>query len=249
MAWTQLSTCSCSSGREPAALLLLSLTIPGLAASRASRHAARSQACPAVHSYPACSFWISSLAAPSVKNAANARRMSATAAAAAAVRTTPVNPSATEAELVGSLQGLLAQAPPADSCDISGMLANDSSSGSSSGGGSANGSCDEVAPAERAKTAARSGAAMPVACASCLLVESEMSVQRALDLMLAGDQHVAVVLGDDGGVMGLVTRDVLLECVEAGTEASSELLLAQATVSGKAGSADAAAVRAKTGGD
>lgn len=178
--------------------------------------------------------------------------MSATAAAAAAVRTTPVNPSATEAELVGSLQGLLAQAPPADSCDISGMLANDSSSGSSSGGGSANGSCDEVAPAERAKTAARSGAAMRVACAlerSCLLVESEMSVQRALNLMLAGDQHVAVVLGDDGGVMGLVTRDVLLECVEAGTEASSELLRVQATVSGKAGSADAAAVRAKTGGD
>ena len=72
-----------------------------------------------------------------MKNAANARRMSATAAAAAAVRTTPFNPSATEAELVGSLQGLLAQAPPADSCDISGMLANDSSSSSSSGGGKA----------------------------------------------------------------------------------------------------------------
>lgn len=73
-------------------------------------------------------------------------------------------------------------------------------------------------PAQLAAAAARCGRELLVGAAlerSCLLVEAEMPVQQALELMQADDQNVAVVLGEDGGVVGLVTRDVLEECVEA----------------------------------
>lgn len=209
-----------------------------------------------------CSFWISSLAAPSVKNAAAARRMSAAAAASAAVATTQLNPKATEAMLVGSLQqqGKLsptatvgaaaagaaaahqpaahqagaAPAAPAVPAGERHSGAAASSAGAAGLGSSASFDGFDAPSAAASKAAARLGAQHgPVQLAaeaarggqellvsaalerSCLLVEAEMPVARALALMQADDQHVAVVLGEDGGVMGLVTRDVLEQCVEA----------------------------------
>lgn len=209
-----------------------------------------------------CSFWISSLAAPSVKNAAAARRMSAAAAASAAVATTQLNTKATEAMLVGSLQqqGKLpskgtvgggtgssaaaaqqptAHQPGAAAAAAPHAAADQPHAGAASAPGFSLGSDAsfdgfdapsaaaakaaaklgaEPGPVQLAAEAARDGQQLLVAAAlerSCLLVEAEMPVARALALMEADDQHVAVVLGEDGAVMGLVTRDVLEQCVEA----------------------------------
>lgn len=158
--------------------------------------------------------------------------MSATAAASAAVATTQLNPAAAEKVLVGSLQqqGRLSAAAPAeaDSAPAAALASGAAASvwpKASPGVAvpSANGSFEDLGalagtPTQLAAAAARGGRELLVAAAlerSCLLVESEMSVARALALMQADDQRVAVVLGQDGAVMGLVTRDVLEECAEA----------------------------------
>ena len=189
--------------------------------------------------------------------------MSAAAAASAAVATTQLSPKATEAMLVGSLQQqgkLLAQshaagAPaahqpgslPAAAAPAQPALEqrNGAASGFSLG---SDGSFDgfdalpgaaasaAAAPPQLAAAAARGGQELLVAAAlerSCLLVEAEMPVARALALMEADDQHVAVVLGEDGGVMGLVTRDVLEQCVAA---AEAEAAAAAAASSSGGGS-------------
>jgi hypothetical protein len=229
------------------------------------------------------SFWISSLAAPSVKNAAAARRMSAAAAASAAVATTQLNPKATEAILVGSLQqqgklsskadigqqaaGSTAAAhqptahqqggtPAAAAAAYAGEQPRNGAASPAGFGAGSDASFDGFdapsaaaaavaaklgalpGPVQLAAEAARGGQELLVAAAlerSCLLVEAEMPVARALALMEADDQHVAVVLGEDGGVMGLVTRDVLEQCVEA---AEAEAAAAASSSSSASSSSD-----------
>ena len=181
-----------------------------------------------------CSFWISSLAAPSVKSTATARRMSAAAAASAAVATTQLKPAATEAVLVGSLPERLD--PPASAArarqeqqqqgEAAAAAATAAAAQTGAGPpGFASFDAMAAAPAQLAAAAARAGErSLPVSAAlerSCLLVEGDMGVQRALELMQADDQHVAVVLGDDGSVMGLVTRNVLEQCVQAAAQAGT----------------------------
>ncbi|EFN59895.1 hypothetical protein CHLNCDRAFT_56435 [Chlorella variabilis] len=180
------------------------------------------------------SFWVSSLVAPSVKNAAAARRMTAAAAASAAVATTQLNAAATEAVLVGSLKDKLGALPAASSPAAAAAAAAAAAStpplpGQSSGGGDGTATVtlqpgELPGHAELAAAAALSGTTLSVGSAlerSCLLVEAHMPVPRALELMEADGQHVAVVLGEDGGVLGLVTREILEQCVEAAEDALS----------------------------
>lgn len=102
----------------------------------------------------------------------------------------------------------------------------DGNSSSSSSGSFDGFDIASAPPAQLAAAAARAGElSLPVSAAlehSCLLVEADMAVTRALELMQADDQHVAVVLGGDGSVMGLVTRDVLEECVSAAAAAAAD---------------------------
>ncbi|KAI3429266.1 hypothetical protein D9Q98_005363 [Chlorella vulgaris] len=183
------------------------------------------------------SFWVSSLVAPSVKNAAASRRMNAAAAASAAISTTRLDRAATEAALIGSLQGKLAVTPaPGAAASTAAATAGAAAAAAAAGtvlvlpeGGTsaaaaavAGGTDKQVGAAELAAAAARSGRKLPVGDAlerSCLLVEAEMPVGRALALMEADDQHVAVVLDSDGGVLGLVTREILEQCVTAAEDA------------------------------
>ena len=70
--------------------------------------------------------------------------------------------------------------------------------------------------------AAAAGQPVVVACAmesSCLVVQADTTMEEALSLMEEADHRVAVVVGPDAAVLGVVSREVLQECVAAAAAA------------------------------
>eukprot|EP00887_Chlorella_sp_A99_P003046 scaffold9.g3046.t1 len=213
------------------------------------------------------SFWVSSLAAPSVRAAAGARAGAravpsdaaagllvgrppaaagggaggaggdAAPAGSAARRRAPADPVAVAVSAAAAVVGATAAlAKATESRDVEGgplVELSDSdgppqaalglglAGGAAAAGGAAGGA---LTPAALAAAAAAAGGAPTVAAAmerSCLVVQAAVAMEDALALMAADDQHVAVVVAPDGAVLGVVSREVLQECVAAAVAAAA----------------------------
>ena len=168
------------------------------------------------------SFWISSLAAPGVKNAParrKRRRQRAAALAAASAVTNTADSALLETIKERLLDGALLQEGVNTTIDVGtvadvGSMLNDDDE--------SNGGNDVSAGASEA---------LLLACAAdrgCLLVRDDMSLYQALALMEAEQTSAAVILGREGGVVGVVStevpRDVLMAGLRSGdtNESGSE---------------------------
>lgn len=163
------------------------------------------------------SFWISSLAAPSVRSAA-ARRRAAALAAAAAVSTkddVALLENLKQRLRAGALlqeQALSAEVVPlpppgGNNIDSTSTIISIEDSTSKSSIDSNRG--EKAQQQQRALTSD----ALTLACAAdtgCLLIRDDMTLAAALTLMDAEQRTVAVVVGNEnGGILGVVSRDVV----------------------------------------
>jgi H+/Cl- antiporter ClcA len=171
------------------------------------------------------SFWISSLAAPGVKSAAVRRqRKRAAAMAAAAAVTSPADAALLETIKERLLDGatllqdsatesnsnaILLGGDPSTVLDREALLLgerkknNNNESGgveSTNTNSSLSASLDETEQSLMIACAADKG---------CLLLQENMSLSAALELMEEEGQTAAVVVGSNGGIVGMVSRDIV----------------------------------------
>jgi H+/Cl- antiporter ClcA len=167
------------------------------------------------------SFWISSLAAPGVKSAA-ARRQRRRAAAMAAASASPADAALLETLKERLLDGatLLQDNVTESSSNASILLGGDpstailveeerknSDSDTSEGNNPATSSSISLSASLE-----QTEQSLMLACAAdkgCLLLQENMSLTDALALMEEEDQTAAVVVGNRGGIVGLVSRDIV----------------------------------------
>ncbi|KAL4537154.1 hypothetical protein Ndes2437B_g08306 [Nannochloris sp. 'desiccata'] len=172
------------------------------------------------------SFWISSLAAPGVKSAAvrrQRRRAAAMASAAASAVTSPADAALLETIKERLLDGATLLQDSAIESNTKGSILlggdpstatlvgkerkssdrlnrNNPSTSSSSSFSSLSASLDETEQSLMLACAADRG---------CLLLQENMSLTEALALMEEEGQTAAVVVGNNGGIVGLVSRDIV----------------------------------------
>ncbi|KAL4530181.1 hypothetical protein Ndes2526A_g04910 [Nannochloris sp. 'desiccata'] len=172
------------------------------------------------------SFWISSLAAPGVKSAAvrrQRRRAAAMASAAASAVTSPADAALLETIKERLLDGATLLQDSAIESNTKGSILlggdpstatlvgkerkssdrlnrNNPSTSSSASFSSLSASLDETEQSLMLACAADRG---------CLLLQENMSLTEALALMEEEGQTAAVVVGNNGGIVGLVSRDIV----------------------------------------
>ncbi len=56
---------------------------------------------------------------------------------------------------------------------------------------------------------------------ACVIINSGSSLESVLTALGSGEQATGVVLGDNGAVIGVVTRESVLRALRAGSEADS----------------------------
>jgi H+/Cl- antiporter ClcA len=170
------------------------------------------------------SFWISSLAAPGVKSAAvrrQRRRAAAMASAAAAAVTSPADAALLDTIKERLLDGATLLQDSATESNPTAILLNGDPSNSTNNSTKSNSTT--VGEATRGSTTSNSSASLSssidqteqslmIACAAdkgCLLLQENMSLTEALALMDEEDQTAAVVIGSNGGIVGMVSRDIV----------------------------------------
>jgi H+/Cl- antiporter ClcA len=181
------------------------------------------------------SFWISSLAAPGVKSAAvrrQRRRAAAMASAAAAAVTSPADAALLESIKERLLDGatLLQDSATESSSNVI-LLGGDPSASliiADSGLSSSSSASTSVfkSTASLSSSLDQTEQSLMIACAAdkgCLLLQENMSLAEALRLMEQEDQTAAVVVGSSGGIVGIVSRDIVQAAqMASGTDSDIE---------------------------
>jgi len=172
------------------------------------------------------SFWISSLAAPGVKNAAvrrQRRRAAAMASAAASAVTRPADVALLETIKARFLDGatLLQDSVTESSSTASNLLGTDPSTATNleeerknrdTARGNNPATTPTSSPSLLSASLGQTEESLMLACAAdngCLLLQENMSLTEALALMEEEGQTAAVVVGDSGRIVGLVSRDIV----------------------------------------